>query len=363
MRLTIGRSLSVAAALFGFLLAATLGLVFLKVDRRVTIPGVFVYRDLWPVVVKEGGFVEEIPVEADSTVQEGQVILSLRNEELLSQRDRSQALLGIYEIELQQILDLKGFDTTMSSLDATRLREELSYLQERLQFRQDAVKSAKDLLDKKLGSQKSYEEAVLAYRAAEAEVSEIQIQLTQMDETLAELDASTLLRYELKKREYDIELDNLSRLEERISQLEIRADHGGHLLAEDLDSLRNAWLPRGTKVAEVVSYNDINFVGFARGTQVVRVAKGQGVYFNVELFRRKRFVRGTVARVGQKPVTGDQGQGFPIEIEVTDKRFFDRGRELFIQAGVPGEAVIVTEPGLPLASMVWERVINRLDPY
>jgi hypothetical protein len=99
----------------------------------------------------------------------------------------------------------------------------------------------------------------------------------------------------------------------------------------------------------------------APGSDVVRLEPDQEVYFNVELFRRKEFVKGRVAGIGNKVVERNPSRGFPVEIEVDDKEFFDRNRKLFIQAGVPGEAIIVTEKNLTLASLLWDRFINYMD--
>ena len=52
---------------------------------------------------------------------------------------------------------------------------------------------------------------------------------------------------------------------------------------------------------------------------------------------------------------------FPVTIEVSDKRFFDRDREFYIQAGVRGQAVIVVEEDLSLITLVWEKIVNFVD--
>jgi hypothetical protein len=72
--------------------------------------------------------------------------------------------------------------------------------------------------------------------------------------------------------------------------------------------------------------------------------------------------RGTVRGVGYAPAAGEGGVSrFPVLIEVDDKRFFDRGHELYIQAGVRGQAVIIVEENLSLASLVWEKVVDFVD--
>ena len=106
--------------------------------------------------------------------------------------------------------------------------------------------------------------------------------------------------------------------------------------------------------------DDINFRGRAAGSDVIRVAEGQPVYFNVELFRRRNLITGTVTRVGSGV---PDSSGFTIEIEVDNRAFFDRGRELFLQAGISGEAIVITEKDVSLIRMVWERVVRIADVY
>ena len=235
----------------------------------------------------------------------------------------------------------------------------MAFRKERLSYLETAVGHTRDLLAKNLGSRRSYEDAVLAHRAAQADVADLEIRIAQAAGRLAELDSTSRLRYDLKRREYAIEQDRLRQLRERVARLTVAAPADGRLLAEDLEGLLNRWVARGAAVGEVVSSDRIGFLGHARGADAVRLSEGQDVYFNVEVFRRRRFVRGTVTRIGFKATEGTGG--FPVEIDVPDNRFFDRGRELFIQAGVPGEAVIITERGVSLVALVWEKVIDTLD--
>ena len=359
MKLTVGRSIAIAALLFGFLVLATAALALLPVDRRVVVPGRFVYRSALPVVVGEAGFVTRVLAKEDSLVGEGQPILEIENEELVGDLRRSEALLGIHEIEMQQILQGESSGRATGALDVTQIEEELAFRKERLSYLETAVGHTRDLLAKNLGSRRSYEDAVLAHRAAQADVADLEIRIAQAAGRLAELDSTSRLRYDLKRREYAIEQDRLRQLRERVARLTVAAPADGRLLAEDLEGLLNRWVARGAAVGEVVSSDRIGFLGHARGADAVRLSEGQDVYFNVEVFRRRRFVRGTVTRIGFKATEGTGG--FPVEIDVPDNRFFDRGRELFIQAGVPGEAVIITERGVSLVALVWEKVIDTLD--
>jgi hypothetical protein len=52
---------------------------------------------------------------------------------------------------------------------------------------------------------------------------------------------------------------------------------------------------------------------------------------------------------------------YPVEIEVMNKEFFDRGRKRFIHAGVVGEAIIMTERDIPIIELFWERIIKYVD--
>jgi multidrug resistance efflux pump len=361
MKLTVRRSLAIALTLFVFLLLASLGLILLPVDRRVTIPGVFAYREVHPVVCETPGFVAEIFVETDSSLEGGTPILRLSNSELESELRRTTVSVDMIDLELREILRAGGYDATVGELDVSRMREDLSFRRDRLAYLEEAMQSARDLAGRNLASRRSYEEAELDYKEELARVSELEIDLAKAQRNLQELDTATRLQYEVKTKQHEIELERLALLQSQQEKLIVRAPATGRLVAPDIHKLRNTRLTAGTQIGEVVS-DDLLFKAVAGGVDVVRIREGQNVYFNVELFRRKQIVQGRVARVGAQPSSGSV-TGFPVEIEVPDRRFFDRGRELFLQAGVTGEAVVVTEEGLPLARVLWERVIDAVDPY
>jgi multidrug resistance efflux pump len=361
MKLTVRRSLGIAALLFVFLLVASVGLILLPVDRRVTIPGVFAYREVHPVVCEVAGFVAEVLVESDAPVEQGSPILRLSNNELESELRRTRTGVEMIDLELRQILRSGGYDASLGELDVSRMNEDLAFRRDRLAYLAEVMRSAQDLAGRNLASRRSYEEAELAYKEELARVSELEIELAKAQRKLLELDTATRLNYEVKKKEHEIELERLSLLQSQRDKLMVRAPAAGRFVARDIDRLRNTRLAPGTQIGEVVS-DDLLFKALAGAVDVVRIREGQNVYFNVELFRRKQIVQGRVVHVGAQPSNG-AATGFPVEIEVPDRRFFDRGRELFLQAGVTGEAVVVTEEGLPLARVLWERVVDAVDPY
>ncbi len=361
MKLTVKRSLSIAFLLFAFLLAATAALALIEIDRRVAIRGAFTYRHSTPVICEESGFVAQILKHEDEDVSAGEAVLVLENRNLEMEIVATENRLVMYEIELEEILSGKEFDSTMNRLDINRIDEELAYKREKLTYYEETLAEKKELYDTNIGSKDEYEAALLDVKTARTDIRNLQIALAKTDKGLEELDTSVLLRYRLKDQEFQNETQKLDHLMSRKQKLTVIAKSGGRLIADKLESLKNTYLGVGTHLADVVSFDDINFVGLAEGTDVVRISPGQEVFFNVELFRRKEFVKGRVARIGNKLIVRNPARGFPVEIEVDDKEFFNRKRKLYIQAGVPGEAIIITEKNLTLVSLLWDRFINYMD--
>ena len=134
------------------------------------------------------------------------------------------------------------------------------------------------------------------------------------------------------------------------------------LVSEVWEDLQGTYLASGTQVGSIVSLDEIDFNGFATDSDVIRIRDGQEAYFDVAMFRRKAFVKGTVTRIGHIATTGTDGRSrFPIRIEVQNTTFFDRNQQLYIQAGIGAEAVIVTERGLSLIELVWEKIRKLTD--
>ena len=368
MKLTVRKSLFIALILFAFLVLASLGLTFLRIDRKTALQGVFVYRDIQPVICEEGGFVSEILVRESGFVQPGDPIMVMVNDDLDMEIRLSENRLNICRIEFEEMLGLKELDLTVMSFDASSQMEGIAAKRERLAYLEGIADTRKGLYDSKLASKEDYERALLDLKEARSELSRLEIDLKQTGSRLAEQDASALLRYALKAEEVEMERQRLAFLRKRQEKLTVTSKAEGRLISENIDRLRNTFQNKGTPIGDVVSFDAINFLGYAEGTDVIRIEEGQEVFFNVELFRRRNLITGKVVRVGSGApgpagVSGESFRGFAVEIEVDNRAFFDRGNELYIQAGIPAEAIVITEKDVSLIRMLWERVVRVANVY
>ncbi|MCG2760643.1 MAG: hypothetical protein L6407_05475, partial [Candidatus Delongbacteria bacterium] len=263
--------------------------------------------------------------------------------------------------ELEEILQLKELDTSLSSFDTSKLKEELRVKKDEAVYYSGVLKDKIDLYSKKIISKDEYEAANIALKQKELEVTSIQIQLNELNKTLQKLDTSTYLSYKLKQKELELEEGKLHYLTKRNDLLTITAKMDGKLIADKLENNLNVYFSKGDKIGDIVSHEHIDFIGYASGSDIIREKEGQKTFFNVDTFRGKDFIKGKVKSIGLKPELFSGVISFPIEIEVTSSEFFDRERKRFIHAGVMGEAIIITEEDLPIMRLLWERIVKYTD--
>jgi multidrug resistance efflux pump len=361
MRITIRKSIIIAITMLILLAAAVTILTFMKIDRKVIVPGSFNYRRISPVVSEESGFVSRVFKDENSLLAVNDTILALRNDDLAMEMINSESKIMIFKFGLEEILQLKELDVSLSSYDISKLKEELKVKKEESEYYKSVLTDKSDLYEKKIVSKDEYEAANIALKQKELEIKSIEIQISELNKRLQKLDTSTYLSYKLKQKELEIEQEKLTYLKKRNELLSVTARMNGKLVSEKTANFLNSYLPKGTKIGDIVSENEIDFTGYASGSDIIRVKEGQKVFFNVDTFRGKDFISGIVRKIGLKPETFNGTITFPVEIEVTDNEFFDSGRKRFIHAGVVGEAIIITEEDLPILKLLWEQIVKYAD--
>ena len=362
MKLTIRKTLLFSLLLFFVLAVAALAVTFFRVNRTVMVAGEFTYRDMFPITVEEAGFVRELLIETDERVADGDVIAVLSNPELDREISGLEKRLAMSAIELDSLARQANsirFDTEQ---DILALESVLETKTLELDFRSDQYALSNQMHQAGSITKEQHDASRLTFMGAEAAVKEIEIQLSKRRRALSELDSDSGSPVVLKQKTMDIDRDTLEYLRERKGNLQIRAPGSGVLLSTMWDSIENTYLAKGARIGDVVSFDDINFVGYARDTDIIRIKEGQKSYFDVDIFRRKVFVQGTVTRIGYQAVSGSGGVSqFPVTIEVDNKLFIDRDQEFYIQAGVKGQAVIIVEEELSLFKLVWEKIVDFVD--
>ena len=361
MKLTLRKTILLSSLLFVVLFICAVGIIFLNIDRKVTISGSFVYHSVYPVISEEEGFVQRIVAAENSEILRGDTIIVLQNKDMEMELSTTRNKMNILEMELEEILNMKKFDSNLSTLNITKLQEELSLKKDKLEFYKKIMNDKKSLFERKISSQNQYNEARLNYKTILSDIKSLEISIDEIDRNLKKLDTSSLLRYKLKQKDFENYEAKMRYLEKKISKLSIVAGQGGKMLADKMDNLLNTFVSRGQHLADVVSFESIDFIGYAKDADIIRISEGLDVYFNVELFRGKDFITGKVMKIGYKPVFREGVAFFPVEISVDKKEFFNRDRKYYLQAGVTGEAIVITEKNLPLARLIWERFVNYLD--
>jgi multidrug resistance efflux pump len=361
MKVTIKKSILIAIAMVILLVFAVSVLTFMRIDRKVIVPGAFNYRHISPLVSEESGFVSAVLKNENSLLALNDTILTLRNDDIEMEIVNSENRIMIYKLGLEEILQLKKLDVSLSSYDISKLQEELKVKKDEAVYYESVLRDKNDLYEKKIVSKDEYEAANIALKQKELEVKSIQIQINELNKQLQKLDTSTFLNYKLKQKELEIEHDRLSYLKKRNGLLALTAKMPGKLVSDRMANYLNSYLPKGTQIGDIVSENEIDFIGYASGADIIRVKEGQKVFFNVDTFRGKDFIKGQVKKIGLKPENINGVITFPVEIEVTNTEFFDRGRKRFIHAGVVGEAIIITEEDLPILRILWEQIVKYAD--
>ena len=362
MKLTIRRTLLFSLALFIVLAVAALLVLFYRINRTVLVDGVVNYRKSFPVTVLEGGYVRQIVVEEDSPVEEGDIVLVLTSHELDIEIAETERRLAMTETEIESMEAQLETDSFLASRDVASLEELLETRKLELEYHVGQYDMRKELYRTGSITREQYDASRLTYRTAEGAVAEIEIQLSKAVRRYTGLGKAGNTSISLKRMALDLDRKKLDYLLARRENLIVRAPGAGVLLSNTWSSIENTFVTKGSRVADIVSFDEIDFVGLAKDTDVIRIAEGQRSYFDVELFRRKVFVSGTVTDISYRAVEVAGGlNAFPVTIEVSDKRFFDRDREFYIQAGVRGQAVIVVEEDLSLITLVWEKIVNFVD--
>ena len=362
MKLTIRKTLFISLGLLAVLVLAALAVSFFRVNRTLTVTGAFEYRTVRPVVAREGGFVAGIPAAPDTRVVTGDPLLILRSEDLDAEIETLEHQLELARLELDALESQGRFESFQARLSAAGMEERVgvSAAREELQRRQYLLN--RELYGEGRISRNQLDEVELAHRSLLTDLSDLRSGLDVARARMTEIASSYARQIEMKRRVIQTSAARLERLERRKEDLTIRAAGPGVFLLENPDRLLGTYLTKGSRAGEIVSFDDIDFIGYAGNSDIIRIKAGQKVYFDVDVFRRKVFIRGTVSKIGYKAVSGPAGESlFPVRIEVDNKSFLDRGNELFIQAGVRGEALIVVEEGLSLITMVWEKILDFID--
>ena len=341
---------------------AALGISFFNVNRTVTVRGAFEYRDTYPVISLESGVVREIVVEVDQTVSKGDVLIVLENKSLKMEIADLESRISLLDLETDSFSAKNVYDISQFVSDLELLRKQQQMKTEELEFREELYDVNLAMYERKSIAKHQYDEVRLAYLAVRLEMDQIESSLIKKNAALREFQDSIVQTLKVYSSERKAAEAKLQYLLERQTDLTVRSPAAGVLHSTDLEYLRGAHLSASTHIADVVSLDDIDFVGFAIDADIIRVKEGQEAYFDVDIFRRKAFVKGTVTRVGHMAKRGPDGRNlFPVRVEVDNPTFFDRGQLLYIQAGVSGDAVIITEKGLSLIELVWEKILKLTD--
>ncbi len=362
MKLTIRKTLLLSLGLFVLLGLAALAVTFFRINRTVIVDGVFDYRKTYPVTVEGSGFVERVLVKTDSRVKKGDVLAVLSNRDLDKEIADMELRLAMGTLELESMKELAETERFITTQDMLSLKELLDTKVFELDYYKALQEMNQKLYQDGSITKERYDAGQLAFRSVQGAVAEIEIQLTKKKRKQVELEAHPSSARELKQKALELDAGNLEYLRARRARLRIQASESGVLLSAGWDSLAYTYVAKGTRVADIVTFDEIDFVGFTKDTDIIRIKEGQTSYFDVEIFRRKVFVSGIVTNIGYKAVAGPGGLGlFPVTIELTNKKFFDRNQELYIQAGVKGQAVVIVEEGLSLIALVWEKILDFAD--
>jgi multidrug resistance efflux pump len=362
MKLTIRKTLLFSLGLFVLLAFAALAVTFFRINRTVIVDGAFRYRESYSVTVEEAGFVDQVLVETDSRVQKGDVLAVLTN------RDLAREIAGMERRISMGVLELANMEEQEASLlfataqDVLSLEESLNTKTFELEYRGDLHEMNEKLYRDGSITKERHDASRLAYRSIQGAVAELNILRSKKLRVLEDLKVSPSPARAIKLKALEIDRDQLEYLKSRQERLTIRASESGVLLAEVWKALEASYLARGTHIADIVSFDDIDFVGYTKDSDIIRIREGQVSYFDVEIFRRKVFVNGRVTNIGYKAVDGPGTSSlFPVTIEIGNKKFFDRDQEFYIQAGVKGQAVIIVEESLSLITLIWEKILNFTD--
>ena len=104
MKLTIRKTLLFSLLLFFVLAAAALAVMFFRVNRTVTVAGLFSYRDSFPITVEEAGLVREVTVETDMRVEKGDILVVLSNPELEREITALEQKIAMSLLELENLV-------------------------------------------------------------------------------------------------------------------------------------------------------------------------------------------------------------------------------------------------------------------
>lgn len=362
MKLTIRKTLLLSLGIFLLLGVAALAVTFFRVNRTVVVDGEFTYRESLPLTVRESGFVEQIVSSDNEWVDEGDTLIILSNPDLEREFAAAKQRLDSTAIQLAELERQKEeilFQTRQDKLLLEKLvnirHAETVYIDEQHSMKKRLFESGSLTSEQLSASQ-------LALKKAENAEAEARIRLESIAHSLQSMENGPDAGIILKKVELEQTDRTVKYLRERLELLALAAPASGMLISNSWDGLANSFLRAGDTIGDVVSFEDINFTGFAKDTDIIRIDEGQLAYFDVEVFRRKVFVNGVVAEIGYQAISGPGGlKLFPVEIELANKMFVDRGNEFYIQAGVKGQAVIIVEERLSLISMVWEKILDFAD--
>lgn len=362
MKLTIRKTLLFSLGLFILLAFAALAVTFFRINRTVLVDGIFEYRDSYAVAVEEPGFVDRVLVETDTKVNQGDALAVIASHDLEREIAAMERRVSISALELANMETQQATQLFAAEQDVLSFEEALSTKNLELDYRRDLHEMNEKLYRDGSITKERHDASRLAYRSVQGAVAELEIQLSRKQRTVEDLKVSPSPARAVKLKSLEIDRDQLAYLRSRQERLTIRARESGVLLSDSWNTLEGTYLPRGTHIADIVSFDEIDFVGYTKDTDIIRIKEGQTSYFDVDIFRRKVFVNGTVTHISHQAAEGPGGlRLFPITIEIDNKKFIDRDQEFYIQAGVKGQAVVIVEEDLSLIALIWEKVLSFAD--
>jgi multidrug resistance efflux pump len=265
MKLTIRKTLLFSLGLFVLLAFAALAVTFFRINRTVIVDGAFRYRESYSVTVEEAGFVDQVLVETDSRVQRGDVLAVLTNRDLAREIAGMERRISMGVLELANMEDQEASLLFATAQDVLSLEESLNTKTFELEYRGDLHEMNEKLYRDGSITKERHDASRLAYRSIQGAVAELDILRSKKLRILEDLKVSPSPARAIKQKALEIDRDQLEYLKSRQERLTIRASESGVLLAEVWKALEASYLARGTHIADIVSFDDIDFVGYTKG--------------------------------------------------------------------------------------------------
>ncbi|MEM7731978.1 MAG: HlyD family type I secretion periplasmic adaptor subunit [Pseudomonadota bacterium] len=344
----------------------------------------------------DGGIVEAIHVRDGARVEQGDVLLNLRNPQLIREAEELKDNLQIAQSRYDNVVaalasletggnnhkaDLEGMRRAGLSTAATRLElhyggqdilrlsvkqkhrtvdmldNAVSLARQRSQRQLDLVESKRDLSDRGLVTINEYQNAVARSDEANARLADAQIRLLQAEESLMLTDAQLqenqlVLIEELVREKYDLEAE-ITRLtstrriaEERIGRQKIITAHTGMIQFTSFPSV-GEFIEPGQAIFEILPLNQ-NLVIEARlpNSDHGHIDIGQRVSISFDNFDTRRYGKatGVLSSFSPIPLTDDMtGETYFRAFVTLDEAVLGDGNlGVTIQAGFTNVTEMVT---------------------